>query len=316
MLFRIKLAAVVTAMLALTGCGEDPNNAAADTQALQAGLKARYENTLRGKRLAHDRIAELGLYWEQDVVLRVPQSADQGPSLDRPRAMAQKVTPHKLSLSERRANGRDVFRSETGKTVVKVDVKRGYWKLIGARAKDPQDAPFSLDQAVSETGALFDNFNLPGDQRGTVVYSDLLAEDAEGHSNVMGRHVRIHRQINGLRVLGSRLMTTYDLTGNPFRIESRWPAFRVPKVGHLHTPNEAVEEISSVLANRFADSSTVGDVKAELAYHFREDGTFEPVLSVWVFSANGVGFPDHVEYSLVRGIDYSTMEPATKAANL
>jgi hypothetical protein len=303
---RHKSFALTALAIILSACTRNAGFAANSDEDARANVKASLEadfaEILDGKKTAHAVLSEKVPQWDAARLVQLPASAHAGPDLSQPRALASAFTREPTSFVERRANGRDVFKNAAGTTTVKVKADAGIWKLLTERRnRGPGDRPLDAAAALTDANRKFQLLSLPADQRDFVVNTEMMTQTSEGTQEVYARHVRIHRTINGLRVRDSQFMVTYDLTGYAYRIESEWPAFRLAPGAQLRSRADALDEISNLLATRFTNGANLGEVHANLSYHPVEDGTFEPVVSVAVFPADGVGSPDVVDFSLVRG---------------
>jgi hypothetical protein len=97
-------------------------------------------------------------------------------------------------------------------------------------------------------------------------------------------------------------MATFDLNGNPYRVEAKWPAFKLAKNAARFSRDDALDTLSVRLAEQTNHPSGVADVKVDLAYEPSANGEFEPVVSMWTFPATSDANPALTQYSLASGL--------------
>lgn len=249
--------------------------------------------------------------WTPSAIVNTPSPSRAGPAFERPREMAQGLVSERLEYAESRMNGRDVYRDARGRVTVKADAGRGYWKMIspvpGAEARL---GGFSLSDAEAAARQVFDAFALPPEEAGAVYARDIAVRFSEEEVVIDSRHVRIEPKVNGLRVPDSQLMVTYGLDGTPFRVEVRWPPFRLKPVSSLKPRAQAAEAIAQAVAQAMDAGRKVDKVVSQLVYDFdEEEKTFEPVVKVGLVGPETATLRGPLEYSLVSGLRTSERSP-------
>ena len=207
-------------------------------------------------------------------------------------------------------NGNQVYNSQDSNTSIKVNKQKGYWKFVEAPQNYNVNAlknKLTDEHALRKTESIFRKFGLSEGERGNVVSvgvgnADMGPDGVMGQSYVTARHVRILREINGIQVKDSHFMTTFDLTGNLFRAEMRWPEFKLDQDANLIPKEQIIGALAKKMATNFPNSDTVNEFKSAIEYQFNEETLFfEPVLFVYAVE-NGSLSPLALRYSLTNGL--------------
>ena len=96
-------------------------------------------------------------------------------------------------------------------------------------------------------------------------------------------------------------MVTFALDGTPYRIEAKWPPFKLSDATVLLTRAQALEFVRGKLSELANESIGVSNVAVSLTYQAGPSGAYEPIVSVWAFPGTDSGSPVLFRYSLVSG---------------
>lgn len=220
----------------------------------------------------------------------------------RPREFAMKFVDEEFSFAGRRL-GRDVYWSADRTVSVTADEVRGLFSLLRDPDESSRDTTkFTLEQAEEAAQEIYRAAAGSEIEQGAVIKTDVMQASPNEKPEVIARHVRFHRSANGLRVRDSVWMVTFDLLGNPFRIEAKWPQFKLSTVSELKSKEEALKVLETELVARSRSEVGVSHIELDLAYEAVQDGVFEPIISLWTFPGDGIGSPEEIQFSLVSGL--------------
>jgi hypothetical protein len=242
--------------------------------------------------------------WDDAELTNTPEASRSGFPFERAIEMAQSLSPAYFEYLQTRAKGTQMFRNPERTATVLVDASRGYWKLMApVPASDDVAASFSLKDAESAADELYDRFNLPREQEGAMISSDIAGRSSpEEPPTIEARYICIHRIANGLGVMDSHLWVSYDLDGTVLQAEVRWPAFQLKKADRLRSRTQAIEDVGEVIAARSEGGRRIASVSSDVVYEFNEqEKVFVPTLRVATRTPRGAGRPDLIRYSLVDG---------------
>ena len=271
------------------------------------GVQATVQEVLDGQQSARHKLEALGIDWDAERIKQVPESADAELPVGLAQELAQRFGVTDLEFVEHRENGLDVYKSADGKVTVKSDSERGYWKLQRAMSTELAAERLTPAQVQDRAEELSSKFEVPQEQRGAVRDSALLGSPGYGQDAVVGHRVDLQRSVNGLRVDNSHVMALYDEQETPITAEAQWPRFRQAPVENVKSVDEALDAVSAALAQRFAGDTSAYDLKHKVTYQLNESGEYEPVLSVALFDYSQEGAHEVVEYSLLSGLDESSL---------
>lgn len=246
--------------------------------------------------------------WSDDMFLATREIGSQPDDLfDGPSRILEVVNgPLDLSFYESRANGNAVFVAKDRELLVKHNAGLGYWKMIAPHKEVSITAPISDEEAVgfalhaaAEIGLSEEEF---GEVRAAGVASQVeLPDGTLAEPRVIARHVRLSREVNGLPVFGSTYMATYNLDGDPFRVEVRWPRFQLAAARRVEPRHITEVKLAALIENDAALVEEPTAVRSTLGYFFDEtEGTFAPGLTVEIDAQLGEATREF-HYSLVTG---------------
>lgn len=169
------------------------------TNSIEQELSGRISASAASQEQARKMLESSIPVWNWNVVLNNPNPSRKGPAFERPREIARLFSNDDFEYTETRKNGKDVFKNTSKSTIVKVSKAWGYWKMIGVKPNIEDDKEtFSLEGAAEQTQSFFDRLELPREQIGGVVTTDVMVSYEPGTGSMaIARHVRIHRRING-----------------------------------------------------------------------------------------------------------------------
>ena len=209
---------------------------------------------------------------------------------------------------ETRGNGRIVYKNATGETV-KHDPRNGFWKYIGKEnLKKDEARSLTNEEAREEVEEIFSSLDLPGKGevyvRGVGV-SDNGAESVEG----VGRLVRIHREINGAKVLGSRISAFYGIDGSLVSFEVSWPNFEIVEGCDILSRDAFIERLSTKDLSSFNTIADNGGIWSRVVYAYNEkSGKHEPAIQV-EFDTNVEYYPKQNKiFSLCKDVATSIIQ--------
>lgn len=147
--------------------------------------------------------------------------------------------------------------------------------------------------------------------------ADLGPDGIISERTVTGRHVRIFREVNGIRVWGSRLMATYNLDGKPFRVEANWPPFNLSKKANdLLERDSAVKELAEKIVQEYLSLDNIKEMDSQLVYKYdKYNYVYEPVVFVSIRPTNDENGPHVIEYSLIEGLEKDDIIPEQNDAD-
>jgi hypothetical protein len=295
-------AIILSGLLCVAGCSSSPPSESRDDLAGTQSRLVASPMVEAARTMLETAVPE----WDKTALARAPIPSSSGPQLEKPLEVASSLSRESFEYVETRPNGRAVYKNASRDVTVKVDPGRGYWKLIAPPPPPGTGATvFSLQDAEQETLRLYGEFGLPVEQGGAVIVTDIGRMTSDGARAVVARHVRIHREVNGLRVTGSRLMATYGLDGTPFRVEVRWPDFALKPADQLRDRDQVLSDLATFLGRLLERGQSMSEVLAELNYRFDENTReFEPVVSISPVrsEAQEEGPLETFEYSLIDGL--------------
>ncbi len=250
---------------------------------------------------AFQLVSALGLEWSNSHLGAVPASAGVTPNFASPLDIANQFSPARFHFKERRGNGRDVYRDDADNITVKVDAKAAYWKLIRNDPGDMLGRALTKEEVQLHAQSLIEDLGIPSDQVGDVIDSPLEAKSTSGERSILGHTIVIHREVNGLRVLGSFAQVTIDGAGEVMRAEVRWPAFALAEGNPYQSPEEVTRRFADALDVPFSAPEGRPRLEGEVAYRLTSAGTYEPVARLWAFEQGVIRSPTLMEIGLTTG---------------
>jgi len=250
--------------------------------------------------------------WDNNI-LSIPPNVSQESffkSKD-PTSLAAGMSKNSMKFSRETLSGKTVLTTDDKQEAIMVREETGFWKYITPPPTIKKTSVhFSDEEALKKTRALFSSFKMP--DRETVGYvATGVGEAALGPDRVLSkpkvsaRHVRLFREVNGIRVFGSRLMVTYALDGTPFRVEASWPPFKLTqKASKPIARGNAINDLSQTLAEMYSTIDDVKEIKTQMVYLYDEDDlTFDPTILVQIRPTNPENGVATIEYSLTSGLN-------------
>ncbi|MGA1839649.1 MAG: hypothetical protein ACMUIU_03405 [bacterium] len=215
-------------------------------------------------------------YWDVNTINNVPEEIKQGSfKIDHPIELYTEITQEVsdgLIFYNKRKNGRIVYQDTNRAITVKYDLNNGYWKMI----MPPQIVPEEVDsltdsQALGLTEVIYKNIGLQQVEKGNCITTsvgeqDVAPDGTEMPAKVIARHTRIWREVNGIPVLGSRLMATYTLDGKPFRVEIRWPQFILNESSSVKNRVQVLKELPREIKSQLGKIQDIADIQASMVY--------------------------------------------------
>jgi len=249
--------------------------------------------------------------WDKSTINAVPEEAVSSSFLEKgATSLLTAVNSKDMAFREQSKNGNSVYSSDDESAALKVNPKKGYWKFVKSAPNNdsvPASEKLTDEQALTKAEALFATFGLPEAERGDYIAVGVGGADM-GPDGVMGkpfteaRHVRLFREINGLRVSDSHLMATYSLDGDLFRAEVRWPVFKTDETAELISRQKIISDVAVELAKENPDPKQLDELRSALEYRFDEEtGLFEPTLFVYKMKDDAPS-PHAIRYSLTKGL--------------
>jgi hypothetical protein len=181
---------------------------------------------------------------------------------------------------ETRKNERIVYKNTTGETV-KHDPRKGFWKYIGKEnSKKDEARSLTNEEAKVEVEEIFSSLGLSG--KGDVYVRGVGISDNGAESvEAVGRLVRIHREINGAKVLGSRISAFYGADGALVSFEVSWPDFDVIEGCNILSRDAFIERLSTEDLRAFNTIADNGDIWSRMVYAYNEkSGKHEPAIQI------------------------------------
>lgn len=225
-----------------------------------------------------------------------------------------------FELQETKLNGRLLYRSKTGKEVLKLDTDKGFLKYISnSILKNPNEvsSPVPGDKVVKRAREDFLALGLPYDEIGDVFSSSIMSEGKDHKGNrydpeKVAEVVEYQRGINGIEVHGSLFRAFYTLEGKPFWVHVRWPEFKMNEDFISKSQTEVLEKISEFIVQNKPKGRDVRSINSRLVYLFDENTLlFEPGLVsdvIWEVSSDTddesyiTPFGQQIVYSFNDGI--------------
>ncbi len=242
--------------------------------------------------------------------------SDLNPSSFLSRSTAMKLsslfTEKALAFSRSTVSGKEVYASENGDEAVLIRQETGFWKFIKSPPQLEKGQGYMSDaEALKKTLELFNTFEMPNSERSSGYVATGIGEADRGPDGVVSdryvtaRHVRLFREINGIRVWESRFMATYALDGTPFRVEANWPPFRL-KAGttELIDRETVINELSVKISDNHKALKESDELRSQLVYKYDEEALeYEPVLFLHILDPSEEREPAAYEYSLINGFN-------------
>lgn len=246
--------------------------------------------------------------WDVAVLANGAAPSRRGAAFDRPIELAQAVKGAPLSFLPAETDDNNILYRNADRTVtVRTDRYRGFWSMVASVPEIVGVTSFSLAHAAAATQKLFESFELPPEQAGAVVQTNVGVRSGDGSHRVVARHVRIHRKVNGYRVMGSHVMATFGLDGTPFRVVLSWPDFKPAPVGKLRSREQAASDLTELVATRLVGGQYLTDLHAELSYQAHtSDRILVPTLRLSFVDPSRPHEPELIEYSLAAGSESAT----------
>lgn len=209
------------------------------------------------------------------------------------------------------ALGRETYFNHTERIGIKYSGEGGYYKYVTPPLSDEETIPasnYSDADAIADAEMLWNGLELPEEERDAVFatgigVADIGPDGEKSDGRAIARHVRMTREINGIRAIDSDFSCEYMLNGRLIYFRVRWPAFRLQVNEGIATADEAREAIAKRLCDSNLDSKIIKNGHSEVVYRYRENGYHEPVLEVTFDNAEGETAVFY-EYSLLSGFLY------------
>jgi len=301
---------IAVAILTLAAFGTNACSETAESATTKISIASRIAAGDDVKTAFEEALQDAVPKWDAAVVESVPQEAAKSSVItETPLDLLPLVSDVQLSYVGKAKSGKEIYSNASGNAALKIEAAIGYWKFVTPPipAEVADSDKLTDDGALGLADSLFAQLGLPEAERGDYVAvgvgeADMGPDGMAGKAHATARHVRLFREINGLRVWGSHLMATYDLTGKLFRLELRWPTFKLPENVELIDREQAISEIAAKLAEESPAPEESLEVRTELMYAFDEEAAvFSPTLFIYRF-VKGEPLPSVRKYSLVDGL--------------
>lgn len=188
------------------------------------------------------------------------------------------------SIGER-SNGKSVFSNQRDATL-KFDENQGFWRYVRTQDLDKKITnPITNDDAEKMTEKLFQEFELQSDQKAKThavgIAIAATRQEGEQQYTLIGRHVRIYRQIEGWRVEGSRIMADYELDGALKKFQISWPEIVVKESCSLSSTEKVIEKLAEDKEGHFVNYDGSERILSKPLYvELDETGEYIPALRV------------------------------------
>jgi hypothetical protein len=225
--------------------------------------------------------------------------------------LASFISSGEFIFQETRKNGKRVYASADGQQVLKSRDFDGYWKLIVNKspASSLDGAMLSKQEATDLAIGTIKQFGVPGNEMYNSRAHYVMASNPNDPSLSGTRLITVFtdRKVAGVRVHGSRSLITYDMVGNLYQLEVRWPEFSIDETdtGSLKTREEAITDIAAqlLIMEEQMDRGR-SDIKMELVYvQHPSTGVHFPAIRCYI--TDDFHSPDHMiitkTYSLIDG---------------
>lgn len=245
-------------------------------------------------------------FWDS-YINSVPFDVKQDTFLSNPQDIVELVSQKQFDYQGLIENGSVVYADKESmyKSMYKYHPEKGFWKFVSEPKSniDGVEGTFTKNQAEAHAEQIFHSLGLPESERGSVKNVNVGGAGRKTSIRADARHVRIHRKINGIRVMDSHLMMTYEMDGTPFRMEVRWPIFALDESKQLISRTHAIGDLKEEILTRYGKAESISNILTRMYYWYNEDSRlFEPTVIVGIVYDDGYVSPSVIKYSLVRGI--------------
>jgi len=225
--------------------------------------------------------------------------------------LAQYLTSTELVHESVTYSGKNIYKDVGNREMIMYDSSVGFWKYISPPPVDYQEVEttFSDEDALIATEELFEQFGLPLNEKAghtatAVGESDMGSDGIVSQAREIARHVRLYREVNGLRVWGSKMMATYTLDGRVFRIGVDWPPFKVvSNIDKAVDRETAIKDLAKTLGDSYTDVSQILEMKAQIVYLLDKNvRAYDPTVLVHIRPTNEENGISIYRYSLTRGM--------------
>jgi hypothetical protein len=215
---------VVLATVIVSNCSTNMDNY--ETEKGVEGKIFNLDNLNEIKGDINDNLQE----WDESIVIPTIDSDNNLYEDKNPMELAEQVSDQNYFYEGVRNNDKIVYKNGARNSTVKFREIDKYWKIINVFTPTvPSDPSLRInnDDAIRLALSLFSTFGLPLDQIGTSDAHTVVVNDPQHPDNSMVRLITviIDRRINNINVNQSFMKATFDMSGNLYQMEVRWPKF-------------------------------------------------------------------------------------------
>lgn len=251
--------------------------------------------------------------WDEEIISSVPKNVSEESFFKSTDTLnlAGHIATRELHLQRRLPSGKTLYKDSGNKEMVLSNPEIGFWKFISPQPAGSENikSTFSEADALSATESLFEQFKLPANEKfgyiaTSVGEADMGPDGIVSKAKATARHARLYREVNGIRVWGSKIMATYTLDGKAFRLGIKWPPFNLSSsISKIQSREIAVNAITKKMGEMYKSQDLISDVETQLVYMFNEDDlTFDPTILVQITPENPQNGLGVIRYSLTEGL--------------